>query len=161
MSNIWQYISIFGNFEFGVSIVFLSLLMYFLSSKKSQQGIRWFVFGVLPASILAYIVTSMLKLAFKVPRMCIGLDGCPQSYSFPSDHASIAFAVAVALMMYKKDLRFSVVFMTFAILVAVSRLMLGVHTVIDVVGGAVVGSIVGWLVYRNHEKIYKLFSWLG
>jgi membrane-associated phospholipid phosphatase len=158
MANIWQYISVFGNPEFGVGVIFTSLLIYLMSSKYARRNIRWFVFGVLPASIVAYIVTSSLKLLFRIPRICAGLAGCPQSFSFPSDHASIAFAVAIALMMYKREWRVSVALVAFATMVAISRVMLGVHTVADVIGGAILGIIIGWLVYSNHEKLYGLLS---
>jgi undecaprenyl-diphosphatase len=60
--------------------------------------------------------------------------------SFPSDHATGAFAIAVAIWLYDRTI--GAVFLVFAALIAFARVYVGVHYPGDVLGGAVLGAIV-------------------
>jgi membrane-associated phospholipid phosphatase len=87
--------------------------------------------------LLLYLSVTFLKVFFHQPRPCNEYlkESCPEDYSFPSGHSSVAFAFAY----------FSVGTVAFpfyyisAFLVALSRMYLGVHVLNDVVGGAVTG----------------------
>jgi undecaprenyl-diphosphatase len=57
---------------------------------------------------------------------------------FPSDHATAAFAIAVAILL--RDRRWGVVALTFAAVLAVGRVAIGVHYPTDVLGGAALGA---------------------
>jgi undecaprenyl-diphosphatase len=59
--------------------------------------------------------------------------------SFPSDHATAAFAIAVALLLRTR--RVGWIALTMAIVVSVSRIAVGVHYPSDVLGGALIGSL--------------------
>jgi len=58
--------------------------------------------------------------------------------SFPSDHATFAFAVAVALFLVSK--RIGVPALILAALIGFARVFAGEHYVTDVIGGALIGS---------------------
>jgi undecaprenyl-diphosphatase len=61
----------------------------------------------------------------------------PHDHSFPSGHAATSFAGATLLSAYAPRLR--VPLYALAVLIAFSRLYVGVHYPLDVLGGAVVG----------------------
>jgi membrane-associated phospholipid phosphatase len=86
----------------------------------------------------------------------------PHSSSFPSGHASTAFAAATVVALLQPRLR--VPALAVATLVAVSRVYLGVHFTSDVVAGAVLGALIGaavvWLV-RRAERPLALLTTLG
>jgi undecaprenyl-diphosphatase len=65
----------------------------------------------------------------------------PTTHSFPSSHAAMAGAGAVALSVYAPA--FWPVFATLAVLMAASRVYLAVHHVSDVVVGLAVGACTG------------------
>ena len=65
----------------------------------------------------------------------------PATPSFPSSHAAMAAAGAVALSVYAPDLW--PLFATLAVLMAASRVYVAVHHVSDVVVGLAVGAAVG------------------
>ncbi|MDX6631808.1 MAG: undecaprenyl-diphosphatase [Gaiellales bacterium] len=65
----------------------------------------------------------------------------PATPSFPSSHAAMASAGAVALSVYAQD--FWPLFATLAVLMAASRVYLAVHHVSDVVAGLVLGACTG------------------
>jgi undecaprenyl-diphosphatase len=60
--------------------------------------------------------------------------------SFPSDHATAAFAIALTYVLLGRT-RTGAAFMVLATLVAISRVYLGVHYVGDVLGGMATGLI--------------------
>jgi undecaprenyl-diphosphatase len=57
---------------------------------------------------------------------------------FPSDHATAAFAIAVAILLRKRG--WGIVALAFAIVLSVGRVALGVHYPSDVLAGAALGS---------------------
>ena len=65
----------------------------------------------------------------------------PASPSFPSGHATTAFATAVVVAILMPRLRWPA--LAIATLVAVSRPYLGVHFWLDVLAGAALGTLVG------------------
>ena len=65
----------------------------------------------------------------------------PASASFPSGHATTAFAAAAAVAVLMPRLRWPA--LALAALVALSRVYLGVHFAFDVLAGALLGTLIG------------------
>jgi undecaprenyl-diphosphatase len=65
--------------------------------------------------------------------------------SFPSDHATAAFAIAVAILL--RDRRWGAVALAFASVLAVGRVAMGVHYPSDVLGGAALGAACALLLW--------------
>ena len=66
--------------------------------------------------------------------------------SFPSDHASAAFAIAVAVLLLEPAL--GAAFVVLAVLIAVGRVVIGEHYPGDVLAGAAIGTLSALLVVR-------------
>lgn len=60
--------------------------------------------------------------------------------SFPSDHATAAVAIAVAILLRSK-LRWGAITLVLAVILLVGRVALGYHYPTDVLGGAAVGTL--------------------
>jgi undecaprenyl-diphosphatase len=65
--------------------------------------------------------------------------------SFPSDHATAALAIAVAILL--RDRRWGGVALAFACVLAVGRVAMGVHYPSDVLGGAALGTLCALLLW--------------
>ncbi len=63
--------------------------------------------------------------------------------SFPSGHATAAFATALVLTLYAREWRMTVLALTVASVIALSRVYLGHHYPSDIVAGALLGSAIG------------------
>lgn len=74
------------------------------------------------------------------------LLACLSDHSFPSGHTAAAFAAAFALFLYHK--RAGSAALILAILMGFSRLYLFVHFPSDVIAGALLGLIFGFIGYK-------------
>jgi undecaprenyl-diphosphatase len=99
--------------------------------------------------VAAYAVNSVLKSLVDEVRPCqqlphtVTVEACPGvgDWSFPSNHSVIAFAAAVALFAAYRWIGW--IALPAAVLMAASRVWIGVHYPHDVVVGSLVGIAVG------------------
>lgn len=113
-------------------------------------------------SILVVLLADWAGLEIKnaVARMrpCLALEnvhqlvGCSASGSFPSNHATNAFAVATVMVHFTSHLASGVVRwypIFIAILISFSRPYVGAHYPSDVLAGAALGTLVGGLFWKS------------
>lgn len=99
-------------------------------------------------TVVAYAVSEALKLVVDEERPCRALDGaravaaCPEpgDWSFPSNHATLAAALAVGLAVRRP--RLASVTLPLAVAAALLRVLVGVHYPHDVIAGALLGGAV-------------------
>ena len=87
---------------------------------------------------------------FDIRTEIVLLIARPHDYSFPSGHTGAAFAAAAALYFGKSCGWIPAGIL--AVLMGFSRLYLYVHYPTDVLGGALLGIITGWMSVRFFEK---------
>ena len=69
-------------------------------------------------------------------------------YGFVSSHAANSFGLALLTSLFFKNRKYTISVLIWATLVSFSRIYLGVHYPGDVIGGALVGAGVAFLVYH-------------
>ena len=75
--------------------------------------------------------------------------------SFPSGHTVTIFGLCIFLALCYRNNLITMLLITIASLVAISRVYLLQHFFTDITGGAVVGSIIGIVVFHWMERINK------
>jgi len=112
---------------------------------------------------------NILKHLFERPRPCqniVGIDsyregvrlliGCGGSFSFPSNHAVNAFAIAATFSHFFRKTALPMFFI--AAIVAFSRIYVGVHYPSDVIAGVAWGGIVAGVVLLLHKWSSERFK---
>lgn len=140
------------------------LVLFFIKEKKRAL----IIFAVSFFSVLlADAITNALKELIGRERPCNVFEnvhllvGCSKSFSTPSGHATNAFAFAAPFFLMTRN-RLKYLFLFIALLVALSRVFVGVHYPLDVIAGAAVGSITAvaitylflWSERRYKDKPY-------
>jgi len=147
LDQVFQFLTYFGQETLVIAVI---CTLYWCVSKRFayQLGFSYYTAGLLIQS---------LKITFRVPRPWI-LDPefkavksaipAATGYSFPSGHTQAATALygscaAASRKMYQK-----VLFVCCFLLVAFSRMYLGVHTPLDVVVSMAITLFFTWLVHH-------------
>ncbi len=81
------------------------------------------------------------------------LGNPPGGTSFPSAHTAAAFAAAWVLAELFPAGR--ALFWTLAVLVALARVYVGAHYPLDVIGGALLGVAIGWIVIGGRDGLTR------
>lgn len=124
------------------SSLFWVFVIIFLWLKKERKASIYLIYAFILDSILAYSA-KLFFLRPRPPERFPGLEVLRTEYglSFPSAHSERVFSGAVILgSLYKK---FRLLLFVLAMLVAFSRIYIGVHYPSDVVIGSINGIIIG------------------
>jgi undecaprenyl-diphosphatase len=142
---------------------------WMLLATKAGDGWLWGLAGIAvllskdPARFHAieaagFAVTAGIVIFHKVKRVfcrrrprdiephCWANIVTKDKFSFPSGHSTTAFAVAVALGSFYPEIR--PLLLVLAANVAVSRIIIGMHFVSDVLVGSGMGALLGYAAFR-------------
>jgi len=141
-------------------ITYLILLgiLFFKAGRTGKIAVIGIIILITVTDQIGY---KLLKEFFERARPCNALSdvltplGCTGSYSFPSNHAINNFAAAAFFS--KLFTKYKIVLFASAFLVAISRVYLGLHYPSDIIAGAAIGMIFGYIFALAALKInYQL-----
>ncbi|PIS15955.1 hypothetical protein COT62_00850 [Candidatus Roizmanbacteria bacterium CG09_land_8_20_14_0_10_41_9] len=131
----------------GDSFLIWVLILFFLVLFEKRRDKRFILYFFASFAITALVSNFFLKNIFQRVRPYTLLEKsiavCPTDFSFPSGHAATAVAAATILSAFDKKRKWF--YYTVALLISFSRIYLGCHYVVDIVGGA----LVGWLISKG------------
>ncbi len=140
----WEFLSSkWTGFFFSLTIL-CGLSLFF----KSKSFFFYFVLKIgFVVGLTDFLTFWVWKEIFQRPRPCVKFEGlldyvssCSFSYSFPSNHAANTMALAV-LMAQRKLGILGYICLGACLLTSLSRVALGAHYLLDVLGGMVWGGV--------------------
>lgn len=141
-------------------IIWFLLVIGFLVFYRKHKG--WIIFEAVIAMGLGVVINEyIIKNLFARVRPfefydCIHtIDSTASGFSFPSSHALVAFSFITVIILATKNTKIHKALIAFAVLAALSRIYLGVHFPIDVIVGAMLGILLGWLSSKYLPRFYK------
>lgn len=148
---IWAKLSIFLSYPLTYILIILVLIGAIFFSKR-----KMFNFSLIfLTAIFSWVIANILKNIIRINRPFVDLDIVPLSrdigFSFPSEHMTVFVAISVALFFINKKI--GIIFFIIAILIGLSRIVIGVHYPSDIAGGLIVGFLVGFGFIKIFKKI--------
>ncbi len=140
----------------GLTIIIWALILLFFISINEKRHKEFILYFLLSFITTYFLVNIVIKNIVKRERPYVAQNltaaMCPIDYSFPSGHASGAFAGAVVFAAYDKKRKW--MYFTLAVLISVSRIYLFCHYFFDVIFGALIGYGIGkaFLIYLPYRK---------
>jgi undecaprenyl-diphosphatase len=151
-----------------LSFHLLVLAAAFMVIRKGRDGFVVLLLAILAVGLADFIASGIFKPLFQRVRPCFALDGVrllvdqSRSWSFASSHAANSAAVASIIWIFfwngkAVDRAFTALMIVYGILVAWSRIHVGVHYPGDVLGGIVIGMASAIIGYTAAAWLLKRF----
>jgi undecaprenyl-diphosphatase len=139
-------------------VVYIIALGMIIAWVRKSEAFKFALLDVVVSIVLALIFSWIIGAMWYHPRPFeIGLGQKfiehATNSSFPSDHATLLFSVALPLMAQKISRSWGMVVLALTLSVAWARVYLGVHFPFDMIGGLVVAAISTTIIRMNHRKL--------
>lgn len=138
-------------------ILFAGLfVLWFIDGKIKKEQ----VLHALYASVSAWLIAFLVKVLFPTIRPFVqnGQEvmtiTVPGDAAFPSQHTTLAFALAVTIFMHDK--KYGWLYLLSALLIGVARVVANVHYPADIFGGALLGTLTAVVIEKRH--MFNFFS---
>ncbi len=129
--------------------VFLLILIW---EKDRDKKIKAIFLAAASIVLSRLVITEIIRYFYFVSRPFV-IDPTVHQLifheangSFPSGHAAFFFALAMVIFFFYK--KWGIVFFVSAILIGLARIIAGVHWPIDVLGGAIIGILSSFFIYK-------------
>lgn len=149
-SSVWVWVGIFG------AVLFYAII------KKKWLLILFLFYVVFSIGIIDAFVSQIIKPWVSRLRPCREfldmvriVNNCAGVYGFPSNHATNSFTVSTMLGIFLKDTSVQKFLIIIASLICISRVYIGVHYPSDVIFGALIGAIWGYVMYKIFIFVYN------
>ncbi len=150
-------------------LLFLFLIFMFFHKVSAKEGILATLMFVVLFVLCDQVSSSLIKPLFERLRpthhpdfgnLVDTVNGYRGGrYGFVSGHATNSFGLAVFLSLLFRNRWVTVPVLVWAVINSYSRIYLGVHFISDIIGGAIVGWLIGLLVYELYVWIrYRFYK---
>lgn len=148
LGSIFRFIETYGTIALGVA----AFALWLLARPGGDRKWKFASASALAGAALGLIVNMIISTIWHRDRPYqthhVARIWGPHKTdpSFPSTHASAAFGIAVAVLLFDRVLGYA--FLTVAVLVAVGRVIVGEHYPGDVVAGTAIGTLAAIVIVR-------------
>ena len=143
------------------------LLTFFIRNNRISSWVRFallkwsyykemLVVSMISAIVARFVFVEAIRFFYYNPRPFLVLENVNQlinhetTGSMPSGHASFYFALATGVCLYNKKAGY--IYLILAGLMGFARIFSGVHWPLDILGGAGVGVLAGWIIIKISQR---------
>lgn len=155
-------------FALDAQYLFAGLLavLFLARGKWASENARHGVVAALLSAAIALLIAQVITGIWDRPRPYVAHPAQAHLFiapsadpSFPSDHATAAFAIAVSLLLRSR--RIGYIALAMAVVLGVARVAVGVHYPSDVLAGALIGTGAALLLWIPpiRRPLHELADW--
>ncbi len=151
-----EWIDAAGVFFAKYSEYILAAVFIFLLAVGFRKYWKMILVSLLAGAVSRLVIGWAIKALFFRPRpfltenvKLLYVYGADES-SFPSGHALFYFALSTAIFVYNKKL--GIIFYLGTLAIVFSRIFVGIHWPSDILAGALIGILVGWIIAKFFKK---------
>lgn len=132
-------------------LMFFGLIVLWVIDGKIKKEV---VVHAIFACLVAYAISELIKTFFPMLRPFQSSLSSPLTLTipddgtFPSSHSAVAFALSITIL--KHDRKVGILYLIMAGLVGIARIMAHVHYPLDIMAGALLGTVVSLLTSSKH-----------
>jgi len=162
----WPWLDYFGIFcadYLGYVLLFVLAVFLAVNFKKHWKMVAE---ALVTAVFAKFALAEIIRIIWFRTRPFVVENFVPliiqssDEASFPSGHATFYFALSTIVYFYNKKL--GIIFFAACFFIAVARVFVGVHWPSDVLAGAILGILTGyilnWLFRKHAKKLIKNYN---
>lgn len=142
---------------FYIWFLFFSLVvLWFIDGKIKKEQVVHALFAIFISWGITFLIKSFFPTLrpFMINGDDIGVVIPPTNGAYPSEHTTTAFALAITIFLH--DRKVGWFYLISALLIGLFRIIANVHYPIDIVGGALLGTLTAIVVEKVH--LFKIFK---
>ena len=151
----------------GEELVFLVVAILFFWCINKREG-----YYILTVGLVGTVINQAAKLTFRIdrpwvkdPSFTVVGDAKVEAggYSFPSGHTQNATGTFGSIARFTKSLPVRIISIALIVLIAFSRMYLGVHTPLDVGVSLIIGALLVFLlhpIFESEEHFHKFMPYV-
>ena len=130
-------------------------VLWVIDGKIKKEQVVHALFSCSAAWFIAFLIKDFFPTLrpFLISGQKVLTLTTPITGAFPSEHTTLAFAVAVTVFMHDK--RVGWLFLIGAIAIGIARVIANVHYPVDIIGGALLGTLVSVVIEKMHLTISR------
>lgn len=137
------------------------IVWLFKKQDDNKRKIEIFAEAISAIIIGRGLIVETIRFFYHHERPFVALPSVNQlltenSYSFPSGHATLFFALSTVV--YKYNQKLGITFFILSGLMGIARVASGVHFPFDIIAGGILGVSVGYLSFILVEKTFTRLS---
>ncbi len=158
LDQFFKYITYFGDGRF----VFLITLIYLFIDKKNGTSIliSLIINSIFTQFLKRVVFSDQFRPSFYFKNLIEDgswkiIDGVElyEKFSFPSGHTASVFCLCISICIFMKKKHYQFLLVILAYIVGFSRIYLSQHFLIDILAGALIGSLIPLLTYKYIEPL--------
>lgn len=132
------------------------IILWFIDGRIKKEQVVHALLAVTISWLIAHFIKYLFPTVrpFLVNGADVGVFFAPTDSAFPSGHTTQAFALAVTIFLHDKKIGW--VYLICALLIGIFRIIANVHYPIDILGGALLGTLVAMVIEKIH--LFKLLT---